>query len=89
MEFGLSSDGSKSARDHLMLFGAIIVALAMIHVKLIPHRLAAPQPAQAVLSALFSWILLTCHNQKKRYSFAALISFHVVLKPLRLRFCFT
>jgi hypothetical protein len=27
MEFGLSSGGSKSARDRLMLFGAIILAL--------------------------------------------------------------
>jgi hypothetical protein len=35
VEFGLSSGGSKSARDRLELFGAIIVALAMIHVKLI------------------------------------------------------
>ena len=35
VEFGLSSGGSKSARDHLTLFGAIIVALAMIHVKVI------------------------------------------------------
>jgi hypothetical protein len=27
MEFGLSSDGSKSARDHLDLFGGLILAL--------------------------------------------------------------
>jgi hypothetical protein len=35
MEFGLSSDGTKSARDHLMLFGGFMVALAVICVKMI------------------------------------------------------
>jgi DNA-binding beta-propeller fold protein YncE len=33
MKFGLSSDGSKSARDRLMRFGAIIVALTQLSVK--------------------------------------------------------
>jgi hypothetical protein len=40
MEFGLSSGGSKSARDRLMCFGGLMVALAVIHVKMIynPHH---------------------------------------------------
>ncbi len=39
-EFGLSSGGSKSARDRLMRFGEFMVALSMVHVKMIynPHR---------------------------------------------------
>jgi len=57
MEFGLSSDGSKSARDRLMRFGVLIVALALTHVKVIYnlHRSWRKMPERGNISCQMRW----------------------------------